>query len=399
MSILYLIIVFALIILLLALKRPLWQAILGGLLAVVLLWRMPLTAVFSQTANVFISWGNLSVILALYVITYLQRMLEARGQIRLAQQDLNGIFHNRRINAAGAAMFIGLLPSAGAMILCGDIVKDATEGYLEPKEQAYVTSWIRHIPESTLPTYSGVLLMANISGLPMGKFMLGMIVPVIVLFLLGYYPYMRRVPADPGTPKSCDRLRDLKNLFCHLWTLLVMIALILVLKMNVVTAGLVVILAGLAVYRFNGRDMLKMAKSAFELKLLLNTTLVLVLKEFISWTGILQQLPEMMAGLPIPPYLIFALIFFLGGIISGASGVVAMAAPLAFAALEGTVPLMILFMCMSHGASLISPTHICLVVAADYFKVSMGELIRKTIPASIIFCLLMLGYYNLLVLL
>ena len=399
MSILYLGIVFAVIIIILALKRPLWQATLGGLIAIVLLWRMPLDAVLGQTWRVFSIWSNLTVILALYVITYLQRMLEARGQIKLAQQDLIGIFHNRRINAAGAAMFIGLLPSAGAMILCGDIVKDATEGYLEPREQAYVTSWIRHIPESTLPTYSGVLLMANISGLPMGKFMLGMIVPVIVLFLLGYYPYMRRVPADPGTPRSDNRLRDVKNLFSHLWTLLVMILLILVLKLNVVTAGLVVIIAGLVVYRFSGRDVLRMLKSAFEVKLLLNTTLVLVLKEFISWTGILQQLPEMMAGLPIPPYLIFALIFFLGGIISGASGVVAMAAPLAFAALEGTVPLMILLMCMAHGASLVSPTHVCLVVAADYFKVSMGELIRKTIPASLIFCALMLGYYNLLILL
>lgn len=399
MQILFLGIVFAVIIILLALKRPLWQAILGGLLAIVLLWRMPLSAIFTQTSRVFTIWGNLTVILALYVITYLQRMLEARGQIKLAQQDLNGIFHNRRINAAGAAMFIGLLPSAGAMILCGDIVKDATEGYLKPKEQAYVTSWIRHIPESTLPTYSGVLLMANISGLPMGKFMLGMIVPVIVLFILGYFPYMRRVPSDPGTPRSENRLRDVKNLFGHLWTLLVMILLILVLKLNVVTAGLVVIVAGLWVYRFNGRDIVHMLKSAFEVKLLLNTTLVLVLKEFIAWTGILQALPEMMAGLPIPPYLIFALIFFLGGIISGASGVVAMAAPLAFAALEGTIPLMILFMCMAHGASLISPTHVCLVVAADYFHVSMGELIRKTIPASLIFCAAMLVYYNVLILL
>ena len=399
MQIIFLGIVFAVIIILLALKRPLWQAILGGLLAIVLLWRMPLSAIFTQTSRVFTIWGNLTVILALYVITYLQRMLEARGQIKLAQQDLNGIFHNRRINAAGAAMFIGLLPSAGAMILCGDIVKDATEGYLKPKEQAYVTSWIRHIPESTLPTYSGVLLMANISGLPMGKFMLGMIVPVIVLFILGYFPYMRRVPSDPGTPRSENRLRDVKNLFGHLWTLLVMILLILVLKLNVVTAGLVVIVAGLWVYRFNGRDIVHMLKSAFEVKLLLNTTLVLVLKEFIAWTGILQALPEMMAGLPIPPYLIFALIFFLGGIISGASGVVAMAAPLAFAALEGTIPLMILFMCMAHGASLISPTHVCLVVAADYFHVSMGELIRKTIPASLIFCALMLVYYNVLILL
>lgn len=398
MQILFLGIVFAVIIILLAIKRPLWQATLGGLAAIVLLYGMPLNAVLSSTANVFINWSNLSVILALYVITYLQRMLEARGQIKLAQQDLNGIFHNRRINAAGAAMFIGLLPSAAAMILCGDIVKDATDGYLEPKEQAYVTSWIRHIPESTLPTYSGVLLMANISGLPMGKFIIGMIVPVIVLFLLGYFPYMRRVPADPGTPRSENRLRDVKNLFCHLWTLLVMIGLILVFKLHVVTAGLVVILAGLVVYRFKGADILRMLRSAFEVKLLLNTTLVLVLKEFIGWTGILQALPEMMAGLPIPPYLIFALIFFLGGVISGASGVVAMAAPLAFAALPGSVPLMILFMCMAHGASLVSPTHVCLVVAADYFHVSMGELIRKTIPASLIFCLLMLGYYNLLIL-
>lgn len=398
MSILYLGIVFAVIIIILALKRPLWQATLGGLLAIVLLWRMPVAAVLGQTWRVFSIWSNLSVILALYVITYLQRMLEARGQIKLAQQDLNGIFHNRRINTAGAAMFIGLLPSAAAMILCGDIVKDSTEGYLKPKEQAYITSWIRHIPESTLPTYSGVLLMSNISGLPMGKFIIGMIVPVIVLFVLGYYPYMRRVPTDPGTPKSENRLRDMGKLFCHLWTLLVMIALILVLKIHVVTAGLVVILVGLVVYRFGVHDIVRMLKSAFEVKLLLNTTLVLVLKEFISWTGILQQLPEMMAGLPIPPYLIFVLIFFLGGIISGASGVVAMAAPLAFAALEPTVPLMILFMCICHGASLISPTHVCLVVAADYFKVSMGELIRKTIPSSLIFCAAMLVYYNILIL-
>ena len=399
MQIFFLGIVFAVIIILLTLKRPLWQAILGGLLAIVLLWRMPVGAMLGQTARVFTIWSNLSVILALYVITYLQRILEARGQIKLAQKDLNGIFHNRRINAAGAAMFIGLLPSAAAMILCGDIVKDATEGYLEPKEQAYVTSWIRHIPESTLPTYSGVLLMANISGLPMGKFIVGMIVPVIVLFALGYFPYMRRVPKDPGTPKSENRLRDVKNLFGHLWTLLVLIGLILLFKMNVVTAGVIVIAAGLVLYRFSAKDALHMLKSAFEKKLLLNTTLVLVLKEFISWTGILQALPEMMAGMPIPPYLIFAMIFFLGGIISGASGVVAMAAPLAFAALEGTVPLMILFMCMAHGASLISPTHVCLVVAADYFHVSMGELIRKTIPASLVFCALMLVYYNVLVLL
>lgn len=92
----------------------------------------------------------------------------------------------------------------------------------------------------------------------------------------------------------------------------------------------------------------------------------------------------------------FALLFFLGGIISGASGIIALGTPLAFAAMDGGVPLMVLLMCMSHAASQLSPVHVCLVVAADYYGVSMGELIRKSIIPSLLFALLMLGYYQIL---
>ena len=168
MQLVFLGIVFLVIVILLALKRPLYQAILGALIAAALLYRIPPRAILSQTARVFTDWNSFSVLVSLYLITYLQRMLEARSQIKLAQLDLNGLLQHRRVNAAGAPLFIGLLPSAAAMILCADIVKDSTDGYLDPKEQAFVTSWFRHIPESTLPTYTGVLLMASLSGQPLG---------------------------------------------------------------------------------------------------------------------------------------------------------------------------------------------------------------------------------------
>lgn len=226
--------VFLSIVILLALHRPLYQAITGGLVLTVILYRIPFLSVLEQTAHVFTNWDSLSVLISLYLITYLQRMLEAKSQLKLAQQDLNGLFHNRRINAAGASLFIGLLPSAAAMILCGDIVNDATEGYLNPKEQAFVTSWFRHIPESSLPTYASVLLMANISAVPLGRFILGMIVPVLVLGLLGYFPYLYRLPKDPGTPRSENRWKDLLGLFQHLWTLLAILILILACKLSVV---------------------------------------------------------------------------------------------------------------------------------------------------------------------
>ena len=128
MQIVYLGIVFAVIIILLAFKRPLYQAILGGLLATILFYRIPPMEIANRTFQVLTTWSSFSVLLSLYLITFLQRILESRGQIRLAQQNLNAVFHNRRVNIIGACLFIGLLPSAASMILCSDIVKEATDG-------------------------------------------------------------------------------------------------------------------------------------------------------------------------------------------------------------------------------------------------------------------------------
>lgn len=393
MQILLLGIVFLTIILLLAKRRPLYEAIFGGLVMTVVLFRIPPMEIVKQTMKVFTSWNSMSVLLTLYFITFLQRMLGARDQIKLAQKDLNGLFHNRRINAAVAPVFIGLVPCAAAMILCGDIVKEASDGYLEKKEQAFVTSWFRHLPESVLPTYSGVLLMTTLSGVPVSEFIVGMIVPAIVLAIIGYFPYLHRLPVDPGTPKSENRLKDAVNLICHLWTILMILVLILGMGIQVVPAVLIVIALAIVMYRFKISELTEAAKSAFEVKLLLNSFLVLVLKEFVAYTGILETLPDMLSALPIPAFMVFALLFFAGTMVSGSSGIIALGTPLAFAAMDGGMPLMVLLMCMCHAASQISPIHVCLTIASEYYGISLGELIKKTVPASLLFAVLMIGYY------
>ena len=396
MQILYLGITFAVIITILAFRRPLYQAVLGGLAVTAILFRIPSVEVVRCVAMVFTKWSSLSVLLSFYFITFLQRILEARSQIKLAQQDLNGIFHNRRVNTAGASLFIGLLPSAASMILCSEIVKDATDGYLEPKEQAFVSSWFRHIPESTLPTYTTVLLMANLAGVEIGTFMVGMIVPVLTLFGLGYVTYLRRIPKETGTPPSKNRMRDGVNLFRHLWSLLLILLLILVFHVEVVSAVLISILLCIVIYKVKTKELQRFVVSAFEKKMLGNMFLVLVLTEFIAYTGVLALLPEAMSSLPLPGYLIFAILFFVATVISGSTGAIAMGTPLAFAAIPGGAAFMVYLMCITHAASQLSPTHICLVVASDYFYVSLGDLIRKTLPLSAAFCILMTIYYNLL---
>lgn len=390
--------IFALIILLLACKRPLSQAMLGGLAATAVFYRILPLDMLRLTGKVLTNWSSLSVLLSLYLITFLQRILESRSQIRLAQEDLNGLFHNRRINIIGACLFIGLLPSAASMLLCAELVKNATDGYLKPKEQAFVASWFRHIPESVLPTYSAVLLMLSLSGVDTATFMAGMLPPVLFLGALGYFVYLRRVPTSVDTPNSTDRFADFRHLLAHLWSLILILVLILLFHFEVVTAVLVSILLSTVVYHISVPEWKQFVVSAFEKNMLLNTFLVLVLQEFLSSTGVLPELPAVLGKLPLPTYFIFGLLFFLVTLISGSTAAIAMGTPLAFAALPGGAPFMIYLMCMAHAASQLSPTHVCLVVASDYFHIPLGGLIRKTVPIALSFCVLVTVYYHLLLL-
>lgn len=399
MEILYLAIVFITIILLLAAKRPLWQAVLGGLAITMLLYRISPARAAQRTSRVFTQWSSFQVLVSLYLITYLQRMLEARNQIGLAAEDLNGLFYNRRITAMGSALFIGLLPSAAAMLLCAGIIEKATDGWLNKEQQAFVTTWIRHIPESSLPTYSSIILLCGLSGVPISKFLAAMAVPFAVLLIIPYIIYIRKIPKEPDTPPSADRAKDAVNLFKHLWSLLAILMLILIGKLGVVPAVAIVIVRCIFVYRFTFADVKKMIFTAFEKKLILNTFLVLVLKEFISATGVLATLPRAMSGLPIPTYLAFALMAFIACVISGASGAVALTVPLAVAAMPaGGVPLAVLMAGMIHAGSQVSPTHVCLVVCSEYYKTPLGKLIKRTIPVSLLFAVFMAIYYNILVL-
>ena len=77
---------------------------------------------------------------------------------------------------------------------------------------------------------------------------------------------------------------------------------------------------------------------------------------------------------------------------------VAMCTSVAFHAVSGPkMPLMVLLKTFAWAAMELSPTHICLMIAADYFKISLGSLIRKTIIPILILCTFTVLYYLVLV--
>lgn len=393
-----LLLVFLVIVLLLKLRRPLYLAILGGSLAASLLYGLGIIPTLKITALSLTSWDTLSLLYIFYSITFLQRMLEKRGDLLETEHALNALFNNRRVNASVAPMFIGLLPSAGAIPICGSIVNSNCGKDLSVEMKTVVTSYFRHIPESFVPTYASILIGVELSGVPMGSFIAGMLPLVAALIGIGYFFLLRKLPPETGQAKTENRAAEVVRLAKSLWSLALIVVMVVFFSVPVYVATTVSILLSVMVNRFTWADLRPMFATAFESRLLLNTALIMVFKDIITHTGVIGVLPGLFAQLPIPAFLIFFLIFFFGTLVSGQQAITVICVPLAFSAFpDAGMPLLVLLLSSGYIAMQISPTHICLAVVTEYFKTHMGDLVKVTMPMVLTFCPLVIGYYLLLV--
>ena len=380
------VIIFTGIVFFIKLKKPLYISILVGAVISIVLYKIPVITSLQLALKSCTSRDTISLVLAFYTITYVQRMMEKRGHLLLAERALDNIFNSRRINAMIAPFVIGLLPSAGAVLIAAPIVQNASGDYLTREEQTFVTSYYRHISEAFLPTYSSILLALDLSGVDMTKFVVGMLPMVVVLFVLGYIFYVKKIPKSTGISQSKNKKEDILNLVISLWPIAVTIMIILTMKIPVYMAVIPVIIVSAILNRFSVDELIPMIKTAFETKLIVSTVMIMVFKELLTFTGVIERLPEYFEKLPIHPAVIFSLIFVIGTLVAGSQAIIALALPLAFATIpNGGLALMILLMCMTYIAMQVSPTHICLAIVTEAFDISFIELVKKTFPVLVIF--------------
>ena len=118
MDLLFLILIFAAIMIIMHFKRPFYEAVAGGLLLSVILYRIPPAEILSRTASLVTNKTNLYLILAMYFVMYLQQEMARRDLINKSVDDLNGVIANRRINTALAPTMVGMLPSSTSAFIC-----------------------------------------------------------------------------------------------------------------------------------------------------------------------------------------------------------------------------------------------------------------------------------------
>ena len=141
-----------LIVMLLVLRKPLNITMAIACVIVIIVYMLPMEKVLPAVKEGLLGTNTIRAVLVLYLITFLQRMMEKRKQLSGCQLAMSGLFNNRRINASVVPFLLGCLPAASTVILCGPIVREAVGDYLTTNEKAACTTFFRHISEAFLPT-------------------------------------------------------------------------------------------------------------------------------------------------------------------------------------------------------------------------------------------------------
>ncbi len=395
MNILKLVIIFILVMGLVAKKVPLSLSVLLGSLVTWILYRIPLSDGFYGIYHAVFSYDTLKLILVMYLITFLQRMMEKRGALELARISLSKLFNNRWVNCVAAPFFIGLLPSPNAAFIAGDMVIASTDDCLNKEQQAVTTSFFRHVSEAFLPTYNSILMALTLTGISAGRFVVGMLPMVLVIVVLGMLFFLRgRVPVDAGETPSENKWLDFVNLIKGIWAIFLAIGLVIFCGLDVVYATAISLVLYYFANKFSFTEIKPFFISAFESRIVFNTCAVMIFKELLTASGVINELPDFFAQFPIPSFLIFVLIFLFGTIIAGSLTIIVLVLPVAMATVPNAgLPLLVLLMSTTYTAMQVSPTHICLTLIAEYFDVSLSSIIKQTVPLLIVFMFIAIAYY------
>ena len=395
MTILKLCIVFIAVMILVFRKKPIYVAAAVGAAAAWILFGISVEEGLEAILKACVSWSTLQLILVMYLITFIQKMMGNRDAIGGAQKGLSALFNNRWVNCAAAPIFIGMLPTPNAAFIAGDIVKGSAGEYMTHEEMAVTTTYFRHVSESFMPTYTAIILAVSLAQITAGEFVVGMLPIVGCIIASGCFWFLcGKVPMDTGEGKKTDKAVCVRDILIGLWPILMIILMVVFLKMPIYAAAAVILAVYALTNRFSLKELLIFCRTSLQFKLYLNTFGVMILKEFLTVSDAINALPEFFEKMPIPSFMVFMLIFFFGSLVSGSTTIVGLCMPLAMATVPNAgLPLVCLLMGTTYCAMQMSPTHVCLTLTAEYFGISLGTIIKKTLPAVATTLVFALCYY------
>ncbi|PKM88490.1 MAG: hypothetical protein CVU87_07295 [Firmicutes bacterium HGW-Firmicutes-12] len=345
------------------------------------------------------SHSTLSIFLALYLITLLEKVMRKSGSQSKLVTGLVNLSGNPRITMAALPAIIGLLPSPGGARFSAPLVEEASKGIdLTGEQNAAINYYYRHLWEFFLPLYPGTLVAAEILQVPLEKYVLVML-PFTVFAIIAGVLLFRNTPSKKlETPNKSDS-SAWKDVVEGLSPIVAIMLLVLVFKLNIVYALFITVACMFLYYRISLNNIFPMIVSALEIRLLYMIFSAMYLREVLVQSGSTEQMLTYFQSIGLSTLLITIIFPLMMGLLTGFTlAGVTITLPIV-ASLAGPDNLMALgslaFASIIIGI-ILSPMHLCLLMSIEHFSADFGKTYVKLLVPEALLLLFALAYYYIL---
>jgi integral membrane protein (TIGR00529 family) len=335
--------------------------------------------------NTSVDLSTISVVFASFGIMVMSQLYKETRVVNDLSESLSRIIKNSKLLVSILPAIIGLLPVAGGALMSAPLVEAETEKLgLEAEKKSYVNVWFRHTIFPVYPISQVLILTATLTGLTLTSIIVRQIPIVISMIIAGYLIGLWKT-----TSTGRRRENSKTNLGSELKRFAITFSPILATIIAVVSLGVDVSIAsflGVAVLVLIARPSFEIfqkpfrnwatygipfaAFGAFFLRSVVEATELSEIFGIFVANGSVDNLLLLIA---IPA----VLAFFVGSPLGGVA--------ISYSILEGivnfTAKSAALLYISSYLGYIIAPTHLCLVLTADYFKCSLGKIYKYFIPS------------------
>ncbi len=384
MDLLYLLLSFAVVIIMIRFKINVGISIFAGSVILGLLFRVSPAGLLRALYVSSTSWETVRLILIIVFIMALTSVFSQIGYLRDMETAIKELFPNAKYSLAMLPALIGLMPMpAGALVSAPMIEEVANRLNLNPEEETLINYWFRHVWEHSWPMYQAIIIASAVTGVSVREFSMKMFPLTLLMITVGYFLLIRPVK-DYGSSEG-NRALGLKLLIKTTYPILIIIIISVVLGYDMVYGALIGFLSALVPHfmRVSKREVIK---HALQPKIVFLLIAVMYFKYLLQSTGAVETLPRTILELNLPIVLVITTTPFLVGLMTGISfAYVGMTFPLLLPFFTGFDKIALAYL-SGYMGMLFSPVHLCLVFSAEYYKAELGRVYRKMlIPAVLLF--------------
>ena len=328
--------------------------------------------------SVITSRRFLSITAVIVLVTILGEMLKQLGSLEKLSTACRRLPGGNQTAVVALPMLIGLMPMPGGALLSAPLVDNILTDKHDGAFKTIANYWFRHIVEFCWPIYPGLILSAVITHLPIGTVALLQLPFTVVMALTGGYFFLRKVAPDPTNDRNLSAA--IGGILSTLWPIAAAVLIYATTGFDMSVSVAISTLLLILVMRPSKSIWWPAVKKGLSYRLLLMAFGILSFQAILETSGAIQSLPTLAKSFHLPDALVIFTVCFTVGFLTG---MIAAFVGLGYVLLAGflyqpvVVPhnIMIAFF-SGYLGMMVSPTHLCLVLTAEYFKVPLGKAYR-----------------------